>query len=69
MANAIGTGVNVPDFRHVTHHSLFQVKLESNILYVDNIIRIKTGIIESILQPGSGCTSFFAASQTRSNYE
>jgi len=21
MANAIGTGVNVPDFRHVTHHS------------------------------------------------
>jgi len=22
MANAIGTGVNVPDFRHVTHHSL-----------------------------------------------
>jgi len=31
MANAIGTGVNVPDFRHVTHHSLFQMLLESNI--------------------------------------
>jgi carbon monoxide dehydrogenase subunit G len=27
MANAIGTGVNVPDFRHVTHHSLFQMQL------------------------------------------
>jgi len=23
MANAIGTGVTVPDFRHVAHHSLF----------------------------------------------
>ena len=34
MANAIGTGVNVPDFRHITHHSLFQTELESNILYV-----------------------------------
>jgi hypothetical protein len=31
MANAIGTGVNVPDFRHVTHHSLFEVLWESNI--------------------------------------
>lgn len=31
MANAIGTGVNVPDFRHVTHHSLFEIQLESNI--------------------------------------
>jgi len=27
MANAIGTGVNVPDFRHVAHHSLFEIKL------------------------------------------
>ncbi|AJW71245.1 hypothetical protein NADRNF5_1564 [Nitrosopumilus adriaticus] len=25
MANAIGTGVTVPDFRHVAHHSLFEV--------------------------------------------
>jgi hypothetical protein len=31
MANAIGTGVSVPDFRHITHHSLFQIELESNI--------------------------------------
>jgi carbon monoxide dehydrogenase subunit G len=35
MANAIGTGVNVPDFRHVTDHSLFetlsiQVEIEIN---------------------------------------
>lgn len=40
MANAIGTGVNVPDFRHVTHHSLLQVDLESNILYVDKNVDI-----------------------------
>jgi len=26
MVNAIGTGVTVPDFRHVTHHSLFEIK-------------------------------------------
>jgi len=26
MANAIGTGVTVPDFRHVAHHSLFEIK-------------------------------------------
>ena len=25
MANAIGTGVNVPDFRHDTDHSLFGI--------------------------------------------
>jgi len=25
MANAIGTGVTVPDFRHVAHHSLFGI--------------------------------------------
>jgi len=31
MANAIGTGVNVPDFRHVTHHSLYEIPNESNI--------------------------------------
>jgi hypothetical protein len=68
MANAIGTGVNVPDFRHVTHHSLFQVKLESNILYVDNIIRIKTGVVESILLLGNVCTFSFAVSQTMKNY-
>ncbi len=41
MANAIGTGVNVPDFRHITHHSLFQMKLESNILYVNKNFDIK----------------------------
>ncbi len=38
MANAIGTGVNVPDFRHITHHSLFQMKLESNIFDVKETI-------------------------------
>jgi hypothetical protein len=26
MANVIGTGVTVPDFRHVAHHSLFENK-------------------------------------------
>jgi len=26
MANVIGTGVTVPDFRHVAHHSLFEIK-------------------------------------------
>ncbi len=31
MANAIGTGVTVPDFRHVAHHSLHSMQLESNI--------------------------------------
>ncbi len=31
MANAIGTGVTVPDFRHVAHHSLLELNLESNI--------------------------------------
>ena len=31
MANAVGTGVNVPDFRHITHHSLFRIGQESNI--------------------------------------
>jgi len=29
VANAIGTGVTVPDFRHVAHHSLLQVVQES----------------------------------------
>lgn len=38
MANAIGTGVNVPDFRHVTHHSLFQMQLESNIFNAARMI-------------------------------
>ncbi len=31
MAKAIRTGVNVPDFRHVAHHSLFEIIYESNI--------------------------------------
>ena len=31
MAKAIRTGVNVLDFRHVAHHSLFENMLESNI--------------------------------------
>ena len=31
MANAVRTGVNVPDFRHVTHHSRIIVVLRSNI--------------------------------------
>ena len=26
MAKAIGTGVTVPDFRHIAHHSLFEIK-------------------------------------------
>jgi len=26
MAKAIGTGVTVPDFRHVAHHSLVEIK-------------------------------------------
>jgi hypothetical protein len=38
MANAIGTGVNVPDFRHVTDHSLFQMLLESNIFNAEELI-------------------------------
>ena len=38
MANAIGTGVNVPDFRHVAHHSLFKMQLESNIFNAEVII-------------------------------
>jgi len=25
LANAIGTGVTVPDFRHIAHHSLFEI--------------------------------------------
>ena len=38
MANAIGTGVTVPDFRHVAHHSLFKMQLESNIFNAEVII-------------------------------
>ena len=38
MANAIGTGVTVPDFRHVAHHSLFGIILESNIFNADMIV-------------------------------
>jgi len=26
VAKAIGTGVTVPDFRHIAHHSLFAIK-------------------------------------------
>jgi len=44
MANAIGTGVNVPDFRHITHHSLFQVKLESNIFNAKQITLVMATI-------------------------
>ncbi|BDQ31281.1 hypothetical protein NZNM25_02820 [Nitrosopumilus zosterae] len=37
MANAIGTGVTVPDFRHVAHHSLFAMQLESNIFNAEEL--------------------------------
>ena len=38
MANAIGTGVTVPDFRHVAHHSLLRIQLESNIFNAEEVI-------------------------------
>ncbi|WP_255465380.1 SRPBCC family protein [Nitrosopumilus sp. b3] len=38
MANAIGTGVTVPDFRHVAHHSLHSMQLESNIFNAAGMI-------------------------------
>lgn len=50
MVNAIGTGVNVPDFRHVTHHSLLEIKQESNIfnaekgLYYMAVIQVEIEI-------------------------
>jgi len=37
MVNAIGTGVTVPDFRHVTHHSLFEIKKCSNICQAEQM--------------------------------
>jgi len=37
MAKAIGTGVNVPDFRHVAHHSLFEIKKCSNIFNAEQM--------------------------------
>jgi len=37
VAKAIGTGVTVPDFRHVAHHSLFETKLESNIFNAEQM--------------------------------
>ena len=38
MANAIGTGVTVPDFRHVAHHSLCTIQLKSNICNAEEMI-------------------------------
>jgi len=38
MANAIRTGVTVLDFRHVAHHSLFAIELESNIFNAEQVI-------------------------------
>ena len=40
VANAIRTGVNVLDFRHVAHHSLSTIRLESNIFTAKKLERM-----------------------------
>lgn len=52
MANAIRTGVNVLDFRHVAHHSLFQILLESNIFNAEQKF-IKMATIETEIEINS----------------
>ena len=50
MANAIRTGVNVLDFRHVTHHSLHTINLESNIFNAELLLDSMASIeVETII--------------------
>lgn len=45
MAKAIGTGVTVPDFRHIAHHSLFEIHWQSNIFNAEQMF-VSMAIIE-----------------------